>query len=115
MERSVAYARQFVRDLLGSDHPAMCDANIAMCELFTNSLQHSRSGDGGQITVVVATGDGLVQISVVDEGSDEVRLEVNGDLMAESGRGILLMRELATEWGVEIEDGSTTIWFRIAF
>jgi anti-sigma regulatory factor (Ser/Thr protein kinase) len=65
VERSVVYARQFVRDLLGSDHPAMYEANVAMCELFTNSLQHSRSGDGGQITIVVATGAGFMQISVL--------------------------------------------------
>jgi anti-sigma regulatory factor (Ser/Thr protein kinase) len=115
VKRSVAHARRFPRDMLGPDHPAMDDIELCTSELVTNSVLHSDSGRGGHITIVAAEGDRIVQISVTDDGTDGLPPPcAPPDPEAEDGRGLVIVKELADEWGVDVIDGRTTVWFRIS-
>jgi anti-sigma regulatory factor (Ser/Thr protein kinase) len=111
-ERSVAYARRFVRDMLGAGHPALDDAALCTSELVTNAVVHTRSGRGGRVTVTVAAGAGGVRISVTDDGAGGRLPYVRREPFAEDGRGVLIVTALAAAWGAEQgEDGATTSWF----
>jgi anti-sigma regulatory factor (Ser/Thr protein kinase) len=68
-ERSVAYARRFVREMIGDDHPALDDADLCTSELVTNAVAHTASKHNGHVTVAVALDADLLQISVADDGA----------------------------------------------
>jgi anti-sigma regulatory factor (Ser/Thr protein kinase) len=114
-ERSVAHARRFVRDMLGNAHPALHDAELCTSELVTNSVTHSASQNGGRVTVTVAVGARLVQVSVADDGAEDPGPHVRDEPYAEDGRGLHIVAAVADEWGMETEDGGTTTWFRLLF
>jgi anti-sigma regulatory factor (Ser/Thr protein kinase) len=109
-ERSVAYARRFVRDMIGADHPALDDAELCTSELVANALTHTASK---QVTVTVARDAGNPRISVADDGAGGQVPYVREDPLAEDGRGMLIVAALATDWGVETGDHGTTTWFRL--
>jgi anti-sigma regulatory factor (Ser/Thr protein kinase) len=116
VERSVAYARRFVGDMLGQDHPRFDDARVVAGELVTNSITHSRSGQGGFVTVALDGASGrAIQIRVIDGGSDTAKPCVRDDPYAENGRGLLIVQSLADEWGVQAGTDATTIWARLDF
>jgi anti-sigma regulatory factor (Ser/Thr protein kinase) len=112
-ERSVAYARRFVRDMIGADHPALDDAELCTSELVTNALAHTASKHGGQVTVTVARDAGMLRISVADDGAGGQVPYVREEPFAEDGRGILIVSSLATDWGAQAEEHGTTTWFRL--
>lgn len=114
VERAAGYARQFLEDMLGADHPALWEIQVCTNELVTNALRHSRTGKGGHLTIVIAVGDKIVRISVIDDGGPGAP-HVRNDLYAEDGRGMLLVEELSTEWGVDPDDATTTVWFVFAW
>jgi anti-sigma regulatory factor (Ser/Thr protein kinase) len=100
-ERSVGYARRFVRDLLGAGHPALDDAELCTSELVTNAVVHTRSGRGGRVTVTVAAGAGEVRVGVTDDGAGGRLPYVRREPFAEDGRGLLIVMSLAAAWGAE--------------
>ena len=77
-------------------------AELAVSELFTNALRHSRSGrPGGTITVIITCGPDGVTVHVHDQGAAGgvvPRPRDAGD-EAESGRGLLIVQELSAAWG----------------
>ncbi|WP_433333671.1 ATP-binding protein [Spirillospora sp. CA-294931] len=114
--RSVEYARRFVEDILGAGHPALESAVICTNELATNAVRHSRSGDGGHFTVVIAEGRREIQLSVIDEGADGPGPRLReGGLFEESGRGLFMVDALSSSWAAERDGGATTVWFRVAY
>ena len=117
VERSVAYARRFVGDMLGHEHPRIDDALVVASELVTNSITHSRSGQGGHVTITLEGGGPTraVQLSVVDDGAESAKPSVREDPYAEDGRGLFIVEHLADAWGVDIGDETTTIWARLDF
>jgi anti-sigma regulatory factor (Ser/Thr protein kinase) len=116
VERSVAYARGFVGDMLGDDHPRIDDALLIASELVTNSVTHSRSGQGGHVTIMLeGSSTHTVQLTVIDDGADSAKPSVREDPYAEDGRGLLIVEQLADAWGVDVGDETTTIWARLDF
>jgi anti-sigma regulatory factor (Ser/Thr protein kinase) len=116
VRRSVAHARRFLRDLLGAHHPALDDTELCTSEVVTNSVVHSDSGRGGHVTIVAAEdGAQIVQVTVINDGTGGVPLaSAPPDAEAEDGRGLVIVGELADAWGVDVIDGRTAVWFRIA-
>jgi anti-sigma regulatory factor (Ser/Thr protein kinase) len=113
-ERSVAYARRFVRDMIGAGHPAVDDAELCTSELVTNAVAHTASGVGGRVSITVAAGADGLRIGVTDDGAQGRVPHVRREPLAEDGRGILIVTTVAAEWGVEAgENGTTTTWFRL--
>lgn len=110
---SVGAARRFVRDVLMSRQVA--DGVVDMVELLTsevvtNAIIHGRSGP--QLAVEVR--DCVVRVAVSDL-SPKLPVRQAGRLDDVSGRGVVIVEELASAWGVEREgNGSKRVWFEVA-
>ncbi|WP_248963890.1 ATP-binding protein [Sphaerisporangium perillae] len=111
-EAAVGEARRWVGKLLDG-HPRRDDAVLLLSETFTNAVVHTRSAAVG--VVVLLDGQERVQIEVVDEGAETspcVCRHARGDL-AESGRGIRLLRALSDQWGFIEERPRCVVWFAL--
>jgi anti-sigma regulatory factor (Ser/Thr protein kinase) len=116
VERSVANGRRFVRETLGSRHPALDMVALGVSELATNAIMHTPSGDGGQITIGLTATGRVVRAEVTNDGTMADKPHIRRDTEAEHGRGILIIDALADAWGIIQNGGSTTVWaeFRTA-
>jgi anti-sigma regulatory factor (Ser/Thr protein kinase) len=110
VERSVANGRRFVRETLGSRHPALEKVALGVSELATNAIVHTPSGDGGQITIGLCACGEVVRAEVTNDGMTARGPRVRRDVHGESGRGILIVDALADAWGVTEHSGRTTVW-----
>jgi anti-sigma regulatory factor (Ser/Thr protein kinase) len=111
VERSVANARRFVRDILGGRHPALDDISLGVSELATNAIKHTPSGNGGKITVRLAAAGSSIRAEVTNDGrTTPAKPGPESDAEAEEGRGILIVEALADAWGVTEHADSTTVW-----
>ncbi|MGH3158983.1 MAG: ATP-binding protein [Streptosporangiaceae bacterium] len=110
----VGHVREFVRGVLPASDMAD-DAVVAVSELSTNSIRHSRSGQpGGLFTVGVVLRPGYyVRVEVSDDGGRwDVRV-----CGAERGRGLAIVAALAGEanWGVAGDETARTVWARFGW
>jgi serine/threonine-protein kinase RsbW len=106
----VRAARRFLAAVLDRC-PAADDALLCVSELATNAVLHSRSGcPGGRFTVCARMRVASVRVAVADEGGPW-RHERDGD--GQSGRGLLIVGELATRWGREDGPAGRSVWFEI--
>jgi anti-sigma regulatory factor (Ser/Thr protein kinase) len=106
-----AFIARVLDRLPGVDRDA---ATLLTSELVTNAIQHTGSGaPGGTVTVVVIEVPGGVLVEVADDGSAGTPM-VKGDLYAGEGQGLLLVQQLATQWGYLRDESGTTVWFHLA-
>lgn len=104
---SVPAARRFVETLLGSwGHPEV-GWSAAMCtsELAANCALHARTDFSVRLTLE----SGGVRLEVSD-GSSRVPQQRTYDTAATTGRGLRLLDEYASDWGVEPDDAGKTVW-----
>lgn len=105
---SVPAARRFVESLVSAwGHPELgWNAALVVSELATNAALHARTA---------------FTISVLAEDSGRLRLEVSDSsrrlpqqraygIAATTGRGLRLVDEIASSWGVLDRDGGKTVW-----
>ncbi|MFC4588198.1 ATP-binding protein [Sphaerisporangium corydalis] len=115
---SVHVARAFVREALRADGWQEVDeAELLVSELFTNAVRHSRSGSRphGLVTLVVTEHTGSVRIEVIDEGSPErVPSVQDADVDGDGGRGLWLVEQIASTWGVRENLTGRAVWFEIS-
>jgi anti-sigma regulatory factor (Ser/Thr protein kinase) len=84
------------------------DACAVMSELVGNSLRHARPRSDGQLEVTLVLDDGSVFVSVADGGAATVPSVVSPAPLARSGRGLGIVHNLTSDWGVkESADGNT--------
>jgi len=108
----VREARRFLAGVLDGC-PAAADALLCVSELATNAVLHSRSGrPGGRFTVRATVWAGRVRVEVTDEGGRWGH-ERDGD--GQSGRGLLIVGELASRWGRDDGGAERTVWFEIGW
>ena len=110
----VVEVRHWLEDLL-PDCAARADVLLLASELCTNAIVHSRSGEaGGQISVDIDWAPRLARVVIGDQGSakapaiaprsgDAVRLD-------ESGRGLLLVDDVADDWGTTSRPNRRWVW-----
>lgn len=93
------------------------DVELLVSEIFTNAILYGAPLDGAEAYVVVEleeTAKGLL-VRVRNNGSEwEPKAADPADLM-ESGRGLLLVGELAESWGHQVEQGSTFVYFVVRY
>ncbi|MEV7970423.1 ATP-binding protein [Sphaerisporangium sp. NPDC088356] len=111
---SVSSAREYVRRKLGAGHPALDDVTLLVSEVITNSVVHSNSRNGGTVTPALAECHDLVHVDVLDAGGSTAP-QVNGDLYAEGGRGLVLVEALSQRWGVHDGPAGRTVWFQVGY
>ncbi len=110
---SVGAARRFVRDVLKTrrvDDGVVDTVELLTSEVVTNAIVHARSGP----QLAVEVNDGVVRVAVRDLGPG-LPVRRLGRLDDLSGRGVVIVEELATAWGVERErNGGKRVWFEVA-
>ena len=110
-EESVRESRRFVSDLI-ADLPSDVQDAVALMvsELATNALIHAMTGF--EVRVERTAGD--LRVSVTDKG-DGVPSARSPGPSEPHGRGLLIVNELADEWGTNraFADAGTTVWFRL--
>lgn len=104
---SVPAARRFVETLLGSwGHPEVgWSAALCTSELAANCALHARTDFSVRLTLE----DDGVRLEVSD-GSSRVPQQRRYDTAATTGRGLRLLDEYASDWGVEPGDAGKTVW-----
>ncbi len=79
-------------------------------ELVTNAVKHGPRG--GVVEVAVRQAGDRLRVAVRDESSRRpVRLEPGPTAL--SGRGVMLVDRLASDWGVEPHVAAKTVWFEV--
>ena len=110
---SVGAARRFVRDVLMSrqvSDEVVETVELLTSEVVTNAIVHGQSGP--QLAVEV---DGDVVRVAVRDVSPQVPVRRLGQVDDVSGRGVVIVEELASAWGVERErNGAKRVWFEVA-
>jgi len=109
---SVAEARHrtlawLLRHSIGQE--AVESAVLIISELVTNAVVHSGSS---VISCALLLGSGSLHIEVTDQGTGQRELAVREPAADDvSGRGLLLVSELATAWGVtQATPSGRTVW-----
>jgi anti-sigma regulatory factor (Ser/Thr protein kinase) len=89
----------------------VADAELLTSELVSNAVRHAEL-DPSQEIVVRIVADGNVRVEVADPGPpfDADLREPSTD---SSGWGLLLLDEIATSWGVELEGSGKMVWFEV--
>ena len=110
---SVGAARRFVRDVLMSRQVAdgvVDTVELLTSEVVTNAIIHGRSGPH----LAVEIEERFVRVAVRDLSPElPVRQLSRPDDV--SGRGVVIVEELASAWGVERErNGAKRVWFEVA-
>jgi anti-sigma regulatory factor (Ser/Thr protein kinase) len=110
----VGLVRAFVRSVLPACEVAD-DAVVAVSEMSTNAIRHSRSGQpGGLFIVSVMLRPGYCFRVEVSDGGGRWDVRVCG---AERGRGLAIVAALAGDanWGVDGDEAARTVWARFGW
>ncbi|HEX4832795.1 MAG TPA: ATP-binding protein [Trebonia sp.] len=115
----VLEVRHWLEDLL-PDCPARADLLLLASELCTNAIVHSRSGEpGGQFSVDIDWAPALARIVVGDQGaatSPVMAAPAAGTVtLGESGRGLLLVDDVADDWGTASHPNRRWVWADVAW
>ncbi|MFC5748872.1 ATP-binding protein [Actinomadura rugatobispora] len=113
MTRSAPRARAFVGRVAGDrlrvDAEVLGDIGLCVGELVANACEHTASGQGGRVAVVVEARRAVVRVTVIDDGGADGKPHV-AEPFGEDGRGLRLVEALAAGWGVDEADGGSAVW-----
>jgi len=109
----VGEARRFLASVLDG-RAAAYEAVLCLSELAANAVTHSNSRNpGGLFTVRAAVRHGdSVRVEVEDQGGPWIKPSCAD---GQHGRGLLIVSQLATDWGVSGNcQAGWIVWFEIA-
>ena len=105
---AAAGAREFARKALAG-YPAADDAVLALSEMVSNAVLHSKSGlPGGTLEVRLTVTAASVLAEVVDDGPLGAPAVTSRETFAERGRGLAIVEALTRAWG---SAGNGLWWF----
>jgi anti-sigma regulatory factor (Ser/Thr protein kinase) len=106
---SAGQARRFVESVLAGrlDHLAY-GATMLVSELVANAVLHT----GTPIEVVVCPDTDGVRIEVHD-GSPQLPIRKHYSTMSGTGRGLLLVEQMANDWGSQRTADGKVVWFEM--
>lgn len=111
---SVRRARVVVRELCleaGVPADALDTVLLLTSELVTNAVLHGE----GQAVLAADLDPDRVRVAITDASPTLPRVQQLDGELTEGGRGMLLVQELATGWGVEPDpEGGKRVWFEVA-
>lgn len=111
---SARTARAVVRELFAGipAGPSVVDTALLLTsELVMNVVRHGE----GDATLDARLADNRIRIAVTDAGAGRPTVERTEGRFSDRGRGLLLVEEFATCWGVEPAGAGKTVWFELAF
>jgi serine/threonine-protein kinase RsbW len=111
---AVSTARRQVRYELGCAGVAptvLNDVEVIVSELLGNSVRHAHPIAGGVVLLGWRVSRDEVLLQITDGGSGRDVVPRHEGLMAESGRGLHIVEQLARIWGVSTHAGGLrTVW-----
>jgi len=118
---SVGVARRQLRSELGDraiPEAVIDDAVLILSELLSNSCRYARPLDRPQGldqdgTVLVRwrmCGEDVLVLEVTDGGASTRPMPASPSVTAHGGRGLSIVGQLATDWGVRHAPGQVTVW-----
>jgi hypothetical protein len=108
----VSQMRQWLKSLL-PDCPARDDVVYVACELATNAVQHTLSGQGGWFRVeVIVRARQLIRVAVADCGGPSTP-QIVDELHWEHGRGLRVVRALSERDGYSGDEDGRQVWAEI--
>lgn len=107
---SAGHARRFVEDALHSAGlgELAYTATLLVSELVANAILHT----GTPFDVVVKPGADGVRVEVHD-GSQALPVRKRYSNMSGTGRGLLLVEQMATGWGSDLTSRGKVVWFEL--
>ncbi len=105
---SPARARRFVRDTLeplAVPSSAIDDVELVATELVTNSVMHARS----DVTLTIEPSERSVRLRVEDASSVRPVVRRAGPDAA-TGRGLFIVEQMASQWGVDMLRDGKVVW-----
>ena len=108
--RAGAEARWFLSEAL-QDEDVEIDfdaAKLLTTEIATNAARHGKE----PIELSIELQEEDLRVSVFDHGSGFDPESLPGPSET-GGRGIPLLKSLSSEWGVDLQEDGTEVWFRI--
>ncbi|HEY3737841.1 MAG TPA: ATP-binding protein [Jatrophihabitans sp.] len=107
---SVAEARAFVAGALDGTRGDVRNRSVLITsELATNAVRHAHSPFSVDVTLT----DEAVRVAVTDSGGAMPIPRDPRDTDTD-GRGLVILRTLADNWGIDTAPQSTTVWFTVA-
>jgi anti-sigma regulatory factor (Ser/Thr protein kinase) len=92
--------------------PLAATAMLLVSELAANAVLHV----GEPYRVVAVWRSPLFQVEVVDPGTaDAAHVRVDAQRSGPGGRGLLIVDQLAHDWGVTVHDAGKAVWFNLEF
>ena len=111
---SARLARRGVRGVAAAHGLDAAVAELLVSELVGNAVRHGGAGDDVDAVVLRVTADGGVLRVELDDCSAQLpEAPVDPGQSAESGRGLLLVAELASRWGAHAFVGGKRVWFEV--
>jgi anti-sigma regulatory factor (Ser/Thr protein kinase) len=107
---SATRARTLARERLGEScsRDALDTIALIVTELVTNAILHART----PLHLTVDQSPGHVRISVEDESTDQPAVR-RYDSDAVTGRGLALVEQLTSSWGVETTPSGKVVWCEV--
>jgi anti-sigma regulatory factor (Ser/Thr protein kinase) len=114
---AVATARRALLGLALTE-PTRQKLALVVSELVTNSVRHAGQSPDDRVTVRFTTLGGRVRVAVHDggQGFTPPTPHANGsdDVLAVGGLGLVVVAELAEDWGVDSDGHGCTVWCDVA-
>jgi anti-sigma regulatory factor (Ser/Thr protein kinase) len=107
---SAGEARRFVESVMTDAglEDLVYAANVLVSELVANAVLHT----GTPVTVVVHPGDERVRVEVHD-GSAQLPVRRHYSNISATGRGLMLVEQMAADWGSNPTRDGKVVWFEI--
>jgi len=103
-------ARESVRATCATAFPHLVDdAMLLVSEIVTNAVTHGR----GPVRLQVDCDHSGIHVAV-DDANPALPRARRIDRRRHSGRGLVLLQNLATDWGVRRTKNGKQVWFRLA-
>lgn len=108
---AVGGVRRWLRSALEhwDEHDLVDDANVVVSELATNAIRHAESPFRITVTRLVLDAGRLVRLAVEDLSVGHPALN-SSEHEQLGGRGVHLVAQLATRWGVDGHEAGKTVW-----
>lgn len=103
-------ARRFVDSALSEpEHaPVAYTAALLVSELVANAVLHG----GAPLEVCVAVDGHLIRVEVHD-GNPRLPFRRDYSTMSGTGRGLVLLEEMASRWGADPSSAGKVVWFEL--
>ena len=107
---SATRARSFAREQLEASSPSdtIDDVALLVTELVTNAILHART----PLQLTLESRPGRVRICVEDHSDERPTLR-HYDPDSVTGRGLALVEQLASSWGVDTTPGGKVVWCEV--